>query len=134
MKGRTWSVLGHISITQLRKSLTRKSWPNGFFMLHSAPLHTLIEGYSSSELAINKIEPFFQRFFFSQWIFKEKLKKSHVVHELRSIFLVIFTFNLGKRKLYITYCVRESLSVSDQIQKRISSLGSITVWRFSNSF
>ena len=73
-------------------------------MLHSTPLHTLIEGCSSSELAINKTEPFFQRFFFlSQWIFKEKLKKSHVVHELRSIFLVIFTFNLGKRKLYITY-------------------------------
>lgn len=96
-------------------------------MLHSASLHTLIEGYSSRKLAINKTEPFFQRYIFIPKNFQRKVKKRDVVHELRSIFLVIFTFNLGKRKLYITYCVRESLSASDQIQKRISSPGSITV-------
>ena len=70
-------------------------------MLHSAPLHTLIEGYSSSKLAINKTEPFLTVFFMPMY-FHRKEKKSDVVHIIKEHFLGEFTFTLGKRKLYIT--------------------------------
>lgn len=59
-------------------------------MLQSAPLHTLIEVYSGSKLALNKIGPFFQRFSLIPMYFRRKEKKGDVVHIIKEHFLVDF--------------------------------------------